>query len=1106
MAEVIDTAYVDIVPRLNNFGGQLRRDLNKAFKPVEQDVKRIGRNVGAQFGDSFRAAAANGMGPRFNADVARALSSTDTVARRQGHNAGEAYGRAFSRAASERARATPIGVPTPAAPAGDRGSSRGGGGKGLFGGAVDAATGVGMMTIKLGLLASTAGLAGGAVAALTSGVVSLGAAAGPAAGALAVFPGLLAAVGQGAGVAKLGLMGMEDALKGDKQALAKLAPEAREVVGVIADMKPRFESLRRTVQNRMFDDLAKPLRRLAGSYLPMLRTELGQTGAVLNTIAKRGIALARTPAFRADFATILASNNYHLRDMGKAGLNMVNVGRHLAVAIQPLVGRFAKFLVDASARLSVMTEKARKSGDLAAFFKRAGDVAAQLGRIVGNLGVGLFRAFSIGATHGQSLLDTIEKSTAKFKEWTASAGGKNAIAKYFQDGNDTLRAFGRLLGDAGRLLGDSFSTEKLAPIIDQIRVELLPAIDQLFDGMNVDTVIADIVSALADFTSVFAEAGGGFEAFATTLGAIGLAAKAIAENVPFASEALGVFLAMVGIRAALRITGVAAAVSALTTSVWANSAATAFNTSTVGTWLGVKAIEAGAWARAAVTAGFSAVATGIATVATWAAVAATWALNAAMAVLTSPITAVVLVVGFLAGGLIYAYKHSETFRRIVDGAFRAVAAAGKWMWDKVLLPVFKFIIQWWLKVAEIVVTGAEKAFGWVPGLGPKLKKAKEEFTKFKDGVNTALAGISDKSVSVTASLRGIDVRTLVGTGGGPNMAGRLYNGGVVPGTPVVGRDNMVVPIDGGRGFTGLASGEFVVNTRETKKNRPLLEAINAGKFKGMASGGLTVVGRTPPPSAAAKLAATFDARISGTARAVAARLKALAEMAGGGGGPINPGLAGALAWARSQVGKPYIWGGVGPRGYDCSGFMSAITNVIRGKNPYRRLFATGSFPSAGYVRGAGPMMIGSVRGNPGHMAGTLNGVNVESRGGDGVVVGSSARGARSGMFGGNVYRLSGFAGGGMVGDGPFDFLNPRGRQYLGSAVRNLIPAQMFDRGGYLPPGLTLAYNGTGKPERVIGPKGSGDVHLHFHGPVGSKRELEDWLAATFAKLQREGRA
>jgi hypothetical protein len=43
-----------------------------------------------------------------------------------------------------------------------------------------------------------------------------------------------------------------------------------------------------------------------------------------------------------------------------------------------------------------------------------------------------------------------------------------------------------------------------------------------------------------------------------------------------------------------------------------------------------------------------------------------------------------------------------------------------------------------------------------------------------------------------------------------------------------------------------------------------------------------------------------------------------------------------------------------------------------------------------------------------------------------------------------------------------------------------VHVSTFDKGGWLKPGLTLAYNGTGAPERV---GGRGDIHLHFHGDM-----------------------
>lgn len=111
----------------------------------------------------------------------------------------------------------------------------------------------------------------------------------------------------------------------------------------------------------------------------------------------------------------------------------------------------------------------------------------------------------------------------------------------------------------------------------------------------------------------------------------------------------------------------------------------------------------------------------------------------------------------------------------------------------------------------------------------------------------------------------------------------------------------------------------------------------------------------------------------------------------------------ALSWARTQVGKPYQWGGVGPAGYDCSGFMSAIQNVIMGDKTHVRKWATAAFSGAvappGWKRSEkAPFMVGITNAGVGHTAGTLNGVNVESSGGVGVRVGGNARGYNNGMF------------------------------------------------------------------------------------------------------------
>ena len=61
---------------------------------------------------------------------------------------------------------------------------------------------------------------------------------------------------------------------------------------------------------------------------------------------------------------------------------------------------------------------------------------------------------------------------------------------------------------------------------------------------------------------------------------------------------------------------------------------------------------------------------------------------------------------------------------------------------------------------------------------------------------------------------------------------------------------------------------------------------------------------------------------------------------------------------------------------------------------------------------------------------------------------------------------------------------------------------VFDRGGTLRPGWNPVYNGTGRPESLVPARGGGgatDVHVHFHGPVGSQAELERWLTTALRK-------
>lgn len=163
------------------------------------------------------------------------------------------------------------------------------------------------------------------------------------------------------------------------------------------------------------------------------------------------------------------------------------------------------------------------------------------------------------------------------------------------------------------------------------------------------------------------------------------------------------------------------------------------------------------------------------------------ALGVAIDIATGPIGIIILIIAAMVIGLIAAYKNSETFRNIVDGVFRFVAASASSFWNDFLKPIFGFlgrsftnigktfttiglgighdwtsikhvfqvgtlaILNFFLDAVGGILQAAVKLFGWVPGVGGKLKGALEEFNKFRDRVNGALGGIRDKKVTVTAT-------------------------------------------------------------------------------------------------------------------------------------------------------------------------------------------------------------------------------------------------------------------------------------------------------------------------------------------------------------------
>lgn len=322
---------------------------------------------------------------------------------------------------------------------------------------------------------------------------------------------------------------------------------------------------------------------------------------------------------------------------------------------------------------------------------------------------------------------------------------------------------------------------------------------------------------------------------------------------------------------------------------------------------------------------------------------------------------------------------------IIKPAWDALSSALSWMYESVIQPTLQWIRDRWDDMAGALHAGyvfiKESVFA---ALERGLEVVQNAFTMAKDGIAKAWDGIRAaaakpvkfviqrvfndgivESWNKVADWVGLDpVKKYE-----PAWLGEFNQGGVLPGyTP--GKDVHQFYSPSG-GAIALSGGEAIMRPEWTKAvgGPRAVEAMNAAARQGGVSGVSRILGE-------------------------GAQFKD--------GGVLDERVMRAMQQLRGEHGKPYQWGGVGNPSWDCSGLWSGAVHALNGGNIRDgRLFNTTSLMANPQAFGFEPGLSGrvTVGVSNDHMAGTIDGVNIESASDPkGVQIGGSAWGADNGYF------------------------------------------------------------------------------------------------------------
>lgn len=707
-------------------------------------------------------------------------------------------------------------------------------------------------TLRLATLAAAGGFGVLATQAVAGGAVTATSALLPLIGLAGLLPGLFVAGAVGAGVLKLGLSGISDAFGAldDPQkfaeAIADLSPAAQAFMRSVRDVKPAFDELQLGVQEALFAGMAGRLRSVASVYLPMLYSPLRAIAHEFQSATQDITDFLLTTSTLRDVSGIL--------DDVRAGYANAFTGfPALLVAFRDVTAVSSSFLPAMGAGLASVATRfrdfiaaARESGDLAGFMQGGIDTARQFGRVLFNVG-GIVRSV-FAAAPADGVLTSLERLTAGVRDAVRSAEGQEALRSFLTSASQAAGVLGPVIGAALPVLG------ALAPLLASVATAAGPGLvaglqglttalgllgpaGQAMGGMlgSVLTTLGGLLPSIAPLLNALAEAAGPVVSQLASVAAAAATAvmPALMELVPALSElavpvgevltalipllpavvqlAAGLATALVpvvgllagGVRAVVPvITAFAGVLSAHPQLIVGLAGALGGLIAAYRTYTAVTRLARG------VALGYSAASYGVAgaTYATTAAekaglivgkarmaltkgmAVAQGALNAVMAM--NPIGLVVIAVVALVAAFVIAYKRSEKFRNIVNGAFAAVKTGVQKVvtWLRSAVPAaFEFIKKVFLNTSPVglvvkhwdTIKGAVgKGATWIR---TKLGSLVGWFKGLPGRIASGVGNLGSTLLQAGRDLIGGLMKGILEVGSGPLKALNKVSGGMLDG-------------------------------------------------------------------------------------------------------------------------------------------------------------------------------------------------------------------------------------------------------------------------------------------------------------------------------------
>lgn len=285
---------------------------------------------------------------------------------------------------------------------------------------------------QFGRLALQVAAMAGQITTAVTAASAVGGVAASAAGAAMLLPAALVATKIATAAVAIATQGFADALAETDPAkfaaaVAEMPPHMRDAALAARELAPAWDAVKDSVQQEFWAESGQIIRQLGGTYMPLLKTGLGDVASSFNTAISGAAAFGREAQTQQDVAGIFDATGTSVSNLSAGLQPVLQIIRDIvAVAIAELPGLTDGF-GGAATGAAAFVAHARETGQLREWIQGGLATIRQLGTLLHNVAGIVMATFGAFDTAGASSLDLLVDLTGRLRDFLQSAEGQAGL-------------------------------------------------------------------------------------------------------------------------------------------------------------------------------------------------------------------------------------------------------------------------------------------------------------------------------------------------------------------------------------------------------------------------------------------------------------------------------------------------------------------------------------------------------------------------------------------------------------------------------------------------------------------------------------------------------